>query len=74
MKKNYQTTTTRAATTVEAQVPDAVSVRLAELAGQLREGLLALAVGAGRTAREHAVTILDLLVPALQELRPRESG
>ncbi len=47
MKKNYQTKTAAAATAVEATMPDAVSVTLAELAGSLREGLLALAVGAG---------------------------
>jgi hypothetical protein len=47
MKKDYQTTTTAAVTTVEERLPDAVSVTLAELAGSLREGLLALAVGAG---------------------------
>jgi putative transposase len=47
MKKNYQTKTAAAATAVEAVMPDAVSVTLAELAGSLREGLLALAVGAG---------------------------
>jgi putative transposase len=47
MKKNYQTTTPAAVTAVEAHLPDAVSVTLAELAGDLREGLLALAVGAG---------------------------
>lgn len=43
MKKDYQTKTAA----VEAVMPDAVSVTLAELAGSLREGLLALAVGAG---------------------------
>jgi hypothetical protein len=47
VKKNYQTKTTAVATAVEAAMPDAVSVTLAELAGSLREGLLALAVGAG---------------------------
>jgi putative transposase len=47
MKKNYQTKTAAVATVVEAVMPDAVSVALAELAGSLREGLLALAVGAG---------------------------
>jgi transposase-like protein len=47
MKKDYQTKTAAAATAVEAVMPDAVSVTLAELAGSLREGLLALAVGAG---------------------------
>jgi putative transposase len=47
MKKDYQTKTAAAATAVEAVMPDAVSVTLAELVGSLREGLLALAVGAG---------------------------
>jgi putative transposase len=47
MKKDYQTRTVAAATAVEANMPDAVSVTLAELVGSLREGLLALAVGAG---------------------------
>jgi hypothetical protein len=47
MTKNYQTKPTAVATAVEAVMPDAVSVTLAELAGSLREGLLALAVGAG---------------------------
>jgi putative transposase len=47
MTKNYQTTTVAAATAVEAVMPDTVSVRLAELVGSLREGLLALAVGTG---------------------------
>lgn len=35
------------ATAVEAVIPDAVSVTRAELAGSLRERLLALAVGTG---------------------------
>jgi transposase-like protein len=47
MKKDYQTRTAAVATAVEAVMPDAVSVTLAELAGSMREGLLALAVGAG---------------------------
>ena len=47
MKKDYQTKTAAVAIAVEAVMPDAVSVTLAELAGSLREGLLALAVGAG---------------------------
>ena len=47
MTKNYQTQTAAAATAVEAVLPDAVSITLAELAGSLREGLLALAVGTG---------------------------
>jgi putative transposase len=47
VKKDYQTRNAAVATAVEAAMPDAVSVTLAELAGSLREGLLALAVGAG---------------------------
>jgi hypothetical protein len=46
VKKDYQKDKPAAAT-VEATMPDAVAVTLAELAGSLREGLLALAVGAG---------------------------
>ncbi|MCA1571821.1 MAG: hypothetical protein ABR540_13470 [Acidimicrobiales bacterium] len=46
MKKDYQKDS-HAAAAVEATMPDAVAVTLAELAGSLREGLLALAVGAG---------------------------
>ncbi len=48
MKKDYQTNGSRAVTGADAIVlPDAVSVTLAELAGAVKEGLLALAVGAG---------------------------
>ena len=43
MKKDYQTDNATMAAAVEATLPDAVSVTLAELAGSLREGLLALA-------------------------------
>jgi transposase-like protein len=46
MSKNYQMETTRA-TTGEVVVPDAVCVAMGELADAMREGLLALAVGAG---------------------------
>lgn len=46
MKKNYQTGAARAAMN-EIVVPDAVSVAMSELTGAMREGLLALAVGAG---------------------------
>ncbi len=46
MKKDYQKDNGPAAA-VEATMPDAVAVTLAELAGSLREGLLALAVGVG---------------------------
>lgn len=44
MKKNYQKNTTSATTLV---LPEAVSVAMAELAGDVQEGLLAMAVGAG---------------------------
>jgi transposase-like protein len=43
VKKNYQTKTAP----VDLTVPDAVTVAMAELADSMREGLLALAVGAG---------------------------
>ena len=46
MKKNYQTKTAPAATT-EPVMPDTVAVVMGELAETVREGLLALAVGAG---------------------------
>ena len=63
MKKDYQTRTTVAATTVAAQLPEAVSVTFAELAGSLREGLLlALAVGAGFKVME---AIIDESVTTL---------
>jgi len=42
--KNYQN---RVIDTSQPAVPDTVSVALAELAGEMREGLLALAVGTG---------------------------
>lgn len=47
MKKNYQTSAASAATTGEVVLPDRVSVAMAELAGAMKEGLLAMAVGAG---------------------------
>src|SRR5918997_1202079 len=62
MNKNYQTTTAAVATAVEAMMPDAVSVTLAELAGSLREGLLALAVGTGFQGMD---AIIDESVTAL---------
>jgi hypothetical protein len=42
MKKNYQTKTT-----VVMTVPDSVAIAMTDLAAELREGLLALAVGTG---------------------------
>ena len=44
MKKDYQKTATSAMVPV---LPEAVSIVLAELAGEVQEGLLAMAVGAG---------------------------
>ena len=46
MKKNYQTTTA-AAPINELVMPEAVTVAMADLTGAVKEGLLALAVGAG---------------------------
>src|SRR2546425_11488001 len=46
MSKDYQTDTTRAATE-GLEVPEMVSVAIGELAGAVKEGLLAMAVGAG---------------------------
>lgn len=43
MQNNYQKTEIGS----QPAVPEAVSVAVAELAGEVREGLLALAVGAG---------------------------
>ncbi len=47
MRKNYQTDAAAAATEDIIAVPAAVTVAMAELTGALKEGLLALAVGAG---------------------------
>ena len=47
MKKNYQTKTATRATVDEIVLPETVTVAMTELAGAVREGLLALAVGAG---------------------------
>ncbi len=46
MKKNYQTKAAPAAT-AELVMPDTVAVAMGDLAETVREGLLALAVGAG---------------------------
>jgi putative transposase len=61
VKNNYQTNATRAATR-EVVVPDSVSVAMAELAGAMREGLLALAVGAGLQVMQ---ALMDESVTAL---------
>ena len=51
MKKNYQTKAAPAAPAAVA-LPDTVAVAMAELAESMREGLLALAVGAGLQVME----------------------
>jgi len=61
MKKNYQTNAARAAMN-EVVVPDAVSVAMSELTGSMREGLLALAVGAGLQVMQ---VLMDESVTAL---------
>ena len=62
MKKDYQKDNKAAATAVEATMPDIVTVTLAELAGSLREGLLAMAVGAGLQVMD---ALMDESVTAL---------
>ena len=62
VKKDYQKEHTAAAASVEATMPDAVTVTLAELVGSLREGLLAMAVGAGLQVMD---ALLDDSVTAL---------
>jgi putative transposase len=62
VKKNYQKENNTAAASVEAALPDAVTVTLAELAGSLREGLLAMAVGAGLQVMD---AVIDESVTAL---------
>jgi len=47
VRKNYQTRAATVATGEVVAVPETVSVAMAELAGAVKEGLLALAVGAG---------------------------
>jgi putative transposase len=47
VKKDYQTRAQAGATPAELAVPDSVAVSMTDLAETLREGLLALAVGAG---------------------------
>lgn len=61
MKKNYQTNAARVAMS-EIVVPDAVSVAMSELTGAMREGLLALAVGAGLQVMQ---VLMDESVTAL---------
>ncbi len=58
MKKNYQTTAPAAA----IAVPDTVAVAMTHLADELREGLLALAVGTGLQVMD---AILEESVTAL---------
>jgi transposase-like protein len=62
VKKNYQTKTATRATVDEIVLPATVTVAMTELAGAVREGLLALAVGAGlqvmQTLMAEDVTVL----------------
>ena len=61
MKENYQTNAACAAMN-EIVVADAVSVAMSELTGAMREGLLALAVGAGLQVMQ---VLMDESVTAL---------
>jgi hypothetical protein len=61
LEKNYQTNAARVAMS-EIVVPDAVSVAMSELTGAMREGLLALAVGAGLQVMQ---VLMDESVTAL---------
>ncbi len=47
MRKNYQTSAVSAATVPDLVMPDVIGVAMGEVADAVREGLLALAVGAG---------------------------
>lgn len=47
MKKNYQTNAASAATVPELVMPDVIGIAMGDIADAVREGLLALAVGAG---------------------------
>ena len=62
MKKNYQTKNVPRATTEGVVLPASVTLAMAELADSVREGLLALAVGAGlqvmATMMQHDVAAL----------------
>ncbi len=58
MRKNYQN---EEIDTSPPAVPDTVSVALAELAGEMREGLLALAVGTG----------LQVMAAIMEPMSPR---
>jgi putative transposase len=62
VKKDYQKNNAAAAAAVEATMPEAVTIALAEIAGSLREGLLALAVGTGLQVMD---ALIDESVAAL---------
>jgi putative transposase len=68
VKKDYQTRAVSGATASEMVVPDVVSVAMAELTGAMREGLLALAVGAGLQVMQ---ALLDESVAALAGAKGR---
>src|SRR5512147_1636736 len=52
VRKTYQNGTTTAKSVEQVMLPESVTVAVGELAGQLREGLLAMAVGAGLQAAQ----------------------
>ena len=62
VKKDYQKNNAAAAAAVEAAMPEAVTIALAEIAGSLREGLLAMAVGTGLQVMD---ALIDESVTAL---------
>lgn len=47
MTKTYQTKRARASVPVDVVAPEAATIALTEIVGAAKEGLLALAVGAG---------------------------
>ena len=70
MPKNYQN---QEIETSHPGVPERVSVALAELAGEVREGLLALAVGAGLQVLA-AMMEDDVTAACGPRVRRRDSG
>src|SRR3954454_7305869 len=74
MKKNYQTAAAAAATGIA--MPESVTVAMGELTGALKEGLVALAVGAGlqvmQVVMEESVT--ELAGPRARHAATRVAG
>lgn len=67
--KDYQTKVATAATVDDIVMPEAVSVAMAELTGAVKEGLLALAVGAGLQVMQ---VLMDESVTALAGPKGRQ--